>query len=426
MSQEKEPLFSEEAALDYQEGELLDAPVFEGELIEDDENDPLLSELSTEEGQEASVYAVFFLKKLVRIRGVRISREDFLRQELQKAHLSESQIEEAIASDPISVGISQKRLDKLANHAISYETKKSTALSFVAGIPGGLAMLGTVPADLGQYYVHSLRIMQKLAYLYGWKEFLTDPEDVDDETIAQMGLFFGVMLGVAGAAESMRDFARMIVAPAIEKRVARKALMKGTWYPVVKKSLKVIGISVTKQGFTKTMSKILPLIGGVISGGMTFVSLQTQANRLKQHLRQLPPPATDGAEWKQANNSGLLLPSKHPPCPANQRNLKRQSSIRKRLCARRLAFLAIVHGHLDVCREDRDIQRARGQAGQSPRQWKRKASGNCQLGRAAHQGVGSCIPGETPWHNRVVNLRCLEMHNPCSCEQKCMPVCCFH
>jgi len=26
---------------------------------------------------------------------------------------------------------------------------------------------------------------------------------------------------------------------------------------------------------------------------MTFVSLQTQANRLKQHLRQLPPPGAD-------------------------------------------------------------------------------------------------------------------------------------
>jgi len=302
MSQEKEPLFSEEATHGYQEDELLDAPVFEGELIEDDENDPLLSELSTEEGQEASVYAVFFLKKLVRIRGVRISREDFLRQELRKLHLSDAEIECAIASNPLSAGVSRKLLDKLANDAISFETKKSTALSFAAGIPGGFAMLGTVPADLAQYYVHSLRIMQKLAYLYGWKEFLTDLDDIDDETIAQMGLFFGVMLGVAGAAESMRDFARMIVAPAIEKRVARKALMKGTWYPVVRKSLKVIGISVTKQGFTKTMSKILPLIGGVISGGMTFVSLQTQANRLKQHLRQLPPPATDGAEWKQANN----------------------------------------------------------------------------------------------------------------------------
>ena len=193
-------------------------------------------------------------------------------------------------------------MDKLASDAISFETKKSTALSFAAGIPGGPAMLGTVPADLAQYYVHSLRIMQKLAYLYGWKEFLTDLDDVDDETIAQMGLFFGVMLGVAGAAESLSGFARVIVAPAIEKRIARKALMKTTWYPVVKKSLKVIGVSVTKQSMAKTMSKIVPLIGGVISGGMTFVALQTQATRLKQHLRQLPPPATDGAEWKQANN----------------------------------------------------------------------------------------------------------------------------
>ena len=299
MSQEKEPLLSQEAAHGYQEDELLDAPVFEGELIEDDENDPLLSELSTEEGQEASVYAVFFLKKLVRIRGVRISREDFLRQELRKLHLSDAEIECAIASNPLSAGVSRKLLDKLANDAISFETKKSTALSFAAGIPGGFAMLGTVPADLAQYYVHSLRIMQKLAYLYGWKEFLTDLDDIDDETIAQMGLFFGVMLGVAGAAESMRDFARMIVAPAIEKRVARKALMKTTWYPVVMKSLRVIGVSVTKQSMAKTMSKILPLIGGVISGGMTFVALHTQATRLKQHLRQLPPPGLDASTHTQ-------------------------------------------------------------------------------------------------------------------------------
>lgn len=302
MSQAKEPLSSEEATHGYQEDELLGAPVFEGELIEDDENDPLLSELSTEEGQEASVYAVFFLKKLVRLRGVRISREGFLRQELRKLHLSDAQIERAIASDPVSAGISRKLLDKLASDAISFETKKSTALSFAAGIPGGLAMLGTVPADLTQYYVHSLRIMQKLAYLYGWREFLADLDDVDDETIAQMGLFFGVMLGVAGAAESLSDFARVIVAPAIEKRIARKALMKTTWYPVVKKSLKVIGVSVTKQSMAKTMSKIVPLIGGVISGGMTFVALQTQATRLKKHLRQLPPPGLDAAEWKQVSN----------------------------------------------------------------------------------------------------------------------------
>lgn len=284
------------------EDELIVEPIIEGEIIEEDGAVSLVSEASSEQDQQASVYAVFFLKKLVRLRGVRISREAFLRQELRKLHLSDAEIEHAIASDPVSAGISCRLLDKLANDAISFETKKSTALSFAAGIPGGLAMLGTVPADLTQYYVHSLRIMQKLAYLYGWKEFLTDLDDVDDETIAQMGLFFGVMLGVGGAAESLRDFARLIVAPAIEKRIARKALMKTTWYPVVKKSLKVIGVSVTKQSMAKTVSKIVPLIGGVISGGMTFVALQTQATRLKQHLRQLPPPGVDAAEWEQVSN----------------------------------------------------------------------------------------------------------------------------
>ena len=284
------------------EGELVVEPIIEGEIIEEDDAVSLVSEASSDQDQQASVYAVFFLKKLVRLRGVRISREDFLRQELRKLHLSDAEIECAIASNPLSAGVSRKLLDKLANDAISFETKKSTALSFAAGIPGGLAMLGTVPADLTQYYVHSLRIMQKLAYLYGWKEFLTDLDDIDDETIAQMGLFFGVMLEVAGAAESLRDFARVIVAPAIEKRIARKALMKTTWYPIVKKSLKVIGVSVTKQSMAKTMSKIVPLIGGVISGGMTFVALQTQSIRLKQHLRQLPPPGFDAAEWARIHN----------------------------------------------------------------------------------------------------------------------------
>ena len=284
------------------EGELVVEPIIEGEIIEEDGVVSLVSEASSDQDQQASVYAVFFLKKLVRLQGVRISREDFLRQELRKLHLSDAEIECAIASNPLSAGVSRKLLDKLANDAISFETKKSTALSFAAGIPGGLAMLGTVPADLTQYYVHSLRIMQKLAYLYGWKEFLTDLDDIDDETIAQMGLFFGVMLEVAGAAESLRDFARVIVAPAIEKRIARKALMKTTWYPIVKKSLKVIGVSVTKQSMAKTMSKIVPLIGGVISGGMTFVALQTQSIRLKQHLRQLPPPGLDAAEWARIHN----------------------------------------------------------------------------------------------------------------------------
>ena len=37
-----------------------------------------------------------------------------------------------------------------------------------------------------------------------------------------------------------------------------------------------------------------------MSGGMTFVSLQSQSTRLKGHLRELPPPGVDAAVWKQS------------------------------------------------------------------------------------------------------------------------------
>lgn len=40
------------------------------------------------------------------------------------------------------------RIEHIANESINFETAKVTALSTTAGIPGGLAMLGTVPADI--------------------------------------------------------------------------------------------------------------------------------------------------------------------------------------------------------------------------------------------------------------------------------------
>ena len=113
-------------------------------------------------GQQPEVEqrALDFLAKVVRVPGVRINREEFLRQELRKLHLSDDAIARALGSSPMMAGVPLTAIDRLAEEAISYETNKSAAISFVAGIPGGFAMLGTIPADLMQYYAHALRIMQ--------------------------------------------------------------------------------------------------------------------------------------------------------------------------------------------------------------------------------------------------------------------------
>ena len=243
---------------------------------------------TNEQASEAEQHAIEFLMKVVRIPGVRIDRDRYLREALDKVKATNDVIERALASNPAAAGVPLGVLDFLADEAISYETNKSAALSFAAGIPGGFAMLGTIPADLTQYYVHAFRIMQKLAYLYGWRELL-----------GVLAVFFGVMLGVGGAAQSLTAFARIAAKTAYQKHVTKRALMSITWYPVVKYSLRVIGINITKNTFSKGVSKVLPIIGGFVSSGLTFTALQTQSSRLKGHLRQIPPAGFDAEAWAQ-------------------------------------------------------------------------------------------------------------------------------
>ena len=252
-------------------------------------------------GQQPEVEqrALEFLAKVVRVPGVRINREEFLRQELRKLHMSDDAIARAIDSNPLLAGVALTEIDRLAEEAISYETNKSAAISFVAGIPGGFAMLGTIPADLMQYYAHALRIMQKLAYLYGWGELLPDGRDADDDTLGVLAVFFGVMLGVGGAAQSLTAFARVAAKTAYQNHATKRALMSITWYPVVKHSLRLIGINITKSTAAKGFSKIVPVIGGFVSSGLTFMALQSQSALLKGHLREIPPPGVDDDEWDQ-------------------------------------------------------------------------------------------------------------------------------
>ena len=255
--------------------------------------------------------ALEFLAKVVRVPGVRVNREEFLRQELRKLRMGDDAIARAIDSNPLLAGVALTEIDRLAEEAISYEMNKSAAISFVAGIPGGFAMLGTIPADLVQYYVHALRIMQKLAYLYGWGELLPDGRDADDDTLGVLTVFFGVMLGVGGAAQSLTAFARVAAKTAYQNHATKRALMSITWYPVVKHSLRLIGINITKSTAAKGFSKIVPVIGGFVSSGLTFMALQSQSALLKGHLREIPPPGVSIEEWDQLR-LGAATESRRP------------------------------------------------------------------------------------------------------------------
>ncbi|GGS20924.1 hypothetical protein AB0E75_00215 [Streptomyces griseoviridis] len=219
--------------------------------------------------------------------GVRIDREAYLRSALAR-HCPEDDIRRAIEETPAAAGIPAAILDKLANDSIRYEAGKVSALSAAAGIPGVFALPATVPADMAQYFGHMLRIAQKLAYLYSWPDlFSGDGDDVDDATMGVLTLFFGVMFGAHSANAAVGKVAGMM-SEQVAKKLPQKALTQGLVYPMVKKIAGYLGVEMTKQSFAKSLSKAIPVVGAVVSGGLTFASYLPMAKRLKKHLSSLP------------------------------------------------------------------------------------------------------------------------------------------
>ena len=161
------------------------------------------------------------LKTAAGLPGVRIEREQFLAAAL-KPYYSDDVVEKAIMHNPAYAGIRVEQIDKIANASIKLETRNVTALSFAAGLPGGFAMAGTVPADLAQYFGHILRILQKLIYLYGWDELFDENGYMDDETANMLTLFTGIMFGVSGAANAVVKIAEQ-AAQRTAKKLPRKA-----------------------------------------------------------------------------------------------------------------------------------------------------------------------------------------------------------
>ncbi len=246
-----------------------------------------LKDKSEEQKAEAQKFLIDFMKKIIRLKGVRIDRAHFLRSELKKKGVSNFDVDFAVSTTPVTAGICESIIENVAKEVIDFETKKSTALSFAAGLPGGAAMAGTIPADITQYYVHAFRVMQKLAYLYGWQSFLDECDDVDDETLYEMGVLLGVMMGVAGA-NSLLTVVAKNAQKAVAKRVACQTLTKTAWYPALKKFLGFIGIKVTKQTVGNAAGKVVIGLGGVISGTVTFVGLSGGSARLQKQLKKLP------------------------------------------------------------------------------------------------------------------------------------------
>ena len=221
----------------------------------------------------------------VKVPGVHVTRASFLQKELYKSY-PQDVIDKAIETTPAQAGIASEDLDKIADAVINFERNCVSGISVALGAPGGWAMAATIPADIAQYYGYTLRALQKLMYLYGFPEIDTDEEGlfIDTETMNMIILCLGVMNGVAGANNAVKGFAKAL-AVGVEKQLMKKALTKGAFYPFVKSVAKWFGVKMTKEVFAGFFKKAIPIVGGVVGGGITFLSFKPCCLRLKNALQ---------------------------------------------------------------------------------------------------------------------------------------------
>lgn len=194
-------------------------------------------------------------------------------------------MDDILDKGPFSAGVPKEYIERKAKASINFEVTKATAISFAAGLPGGLAIPITIPADLTQFMGHSLRTVQKLAYLSGMPGF-SSVDDMTDDEANMVLIYIGVMFGEANAVVALHQIAKHLAGIAL-KRIPKIALTKVVGYPTIKSLLRIVGVKLTKDLTAKSISKAIPILGGFASGGLTLATLKIMSNRLYKKLAEV-------------------------------------------------------------------------------------------------------------------------------------------
>jgi hypothetical protein len=214
------------------------------------------------------------LEAALELPGAKLDRREFLKKTFNE-YYSNDALEKIISENTVVAGISLKIMDKVANEAINLHSGIATSLSFAAGIPGGLAAFAAIPADIVQYYYHLIVVAQKIAYIYGFADFGLS----DDNLKSLVTLLIGVMADDEDASKTIKEIyseqfkkgaAALIVGKAFNKMILRIAVF--------------ISYLLTGKTVLKSVFKVIPILGGVVSGGITLFSFKPMCDKLKDRM----------------------------------------------------------------------------------------------------------------------------------------------
>lgn len=227
------------------------------------------------------------LNGIMKMPGAKVDRNSFLSSTF--SYLSGDRVNSIIQQSPIDI-LSEEEINKAAKSIITRHTMTASSLSAVSGIPGGFALLATIPADLFNYYYHIVTVGQKLGYLYGYPDMLDEDEQLNENGKIVLTTFIGVMNNVTIAQEIIRGLTAKLakkVTTEVATNFAGKVLSK----QVIAHSTEIIaqklGTQITAKTGGRVITKAIPLLSGVICGAITYKTFKSSAIILHNKLREV-------------------------------------------------------------------------------------------------------------------------------------------
>lgn len=200
---------------------------------------------------------------------------------------------------------SGKTTEECARNFINWQTGKAGVAGFALGLPGFAAMPITVPADFASASYLQLRMIAVIGILFGW-----DARSDQFRTVA-----FSCLLGTA-ASEAVRGagaqaglrFGRRLVRKIPGKFLKKLNKLVGVHNLFIKgvstgtkvggEAAVAAGAKVGPKGIVN-LSKMVPLLGGVVGGGVN-IAFTRQMGLLAVRLLKDGPP-----------NGGIPYPNKN-------------------------------------------------------------------------------------------------------------------
>lgn len=109
----------------------------------------------------------------------------------------------------------------------------------------------------------------------------------DDDRMTKLLLYIGAMFGIEAASQVlalMSYNAGRILAKKFGQ-VAVTKVLNGVPWKVARTIAKMLGVKLTKGVVQKGISKVVPVLGGVVSGALTYATFGPMAKKLQCALR---------------------------------------------------------------------------------------------------------------------------------------------